>query len=218
MSDRCCRLLGRRLRQLSPFRLADCAGDAAAAVRELGLAPAIFVGYSMGGAIGQLVARDHPDVVSGLVLSGTAQHWQDPRTRRLWRWMGVMGLSLSIAPRAAWSAGFKRQGIPMTPSTAWWLSEMMRHAPRDIAEAGRELGRFDSRPWLSAVQVPAASVITTRDGAVSPSKQRQLAAAIGGPVFEVALDHLGLIPRSEIFNDGLLQALAAVSPREQLAA
>src|SRR5215468_5697635 len=55
---------GRGLRTIAPFRLLDCAGDAVAAVRQLGLAPSIFVGYSMGGAIGQLVARDHRDAVS----------------------------------------------------------------------------------------------------------------------------------------------------------
>src|SRR5947199_10370275 len=72
---------GRGLRQLVPFRLADCAADAAATLRALQLAPALVVGYSMGGAIAQLVARDHPDVVGGLVLSGTAQHWQEPQVR-----------------------------------------------------------------------------------------------------------------------------------------
>ena len=43
--------------------------------------PALVVGYSMGGAIAQLMAREHPEVVEGVVLSGTAQHWQDRRTR-----------------------------------------------------------------------------------------------------------------------------------------
>ena len=37
-----------------PFRLSDCAADAAAILRELGVAPAIVVGYSMGGTIAQL--------------------------------------------------------------------------------------------------------------------------------------------------------------------
>src|SRR5437588_7203371 len=39
---------GRGLRQMAPFRLADCAADAAAALRELDAAPATVVGYSMG--------------------------------------------------------------------------------------------------------------------------------------------------------------------------
>jgi len=83
----------------------------------------------MGGAIGQLVARDHPDVVSGLVLSGTAQHWQDRRTRRIWRAMGLVGLMLALAPRAVWRWGFKRLGLPNDEQTAWAHSELMRHAP-----------------------------------------------------------------------------------------
>lgn len=206
---------GRGLRPMTPFRLTDCAGDAAAAVEQLGLAPAVFVGYSMGGAIAQLIARDHREVVSGLVLSATAQHWQDPETRRLWKWMGVTGLALSVAPRAAWTAGFRHHHVPITPQTAWWLSEMVRNSSRDVAEAGRELGRFDSRPWLGAVDVPAASVITSQDRSVSAHKQRELAAAIGGPVFEVAIDHLQLVSHSGEYNAALLQALAAVSPEHR---
>ncbi len=203
---------GRGLRPLTPFRLADCAGDAAAAVAQLGLGPATFVGYSMGGAVAQLVARDHRDAVSGVVLSGTAQHWRDDETRRLWRLMGVMGLMLSVAPRATWGEGFRRVGVPDSPQTAWWMSEMQRNSARDVAEAGRELGRFDSRPWLGSVDVPAASVITSRDRSVSPSKQRELAAGIGGAVFEVPIDHLQLTSRSGEYNAALLQALEAVGP------
>lgn len=201
---------GRGLRPMAPFRLVDCAADAAAAVRQLGVAPATFVGYSMGGTIAQLIARDHREVVDGLVLSATAQHFQDPETAKTWRWMRAVGLALSVSPRTAWRAGFRQAHIPVTPETAWWLSELMRHSPRDLAEAGRELGRFDSRPWLHSVEVPAASVITSKDRSVAPSKQHELAAAIGASVVEVAIDHLEVTSRAREFNPALLQALATV--------
>ena len=209
---------GRGLRAMTPFRLLDCAGDAAAVVRELGVAPAMFAGYSMGGAIAQLIARDHRDVVSGLVLSGTAQHFQDPETAKIWKWMGTVGTLLSVAPRTAWRAGFRHADIPMSPRTAWWLSELTRHCARDLAEAGRELGRFDSRPWLGAVSVPAAAVITTRDRSVSPRKQHELAAAIGATVFEVPIDHLEVTNRAGEYNPALLQALAALGAAERVKA
>src|SRR5437764_5405742 len=155
---------GRGLRPLVPFRLADCAADAAATLRQLRLTPALVVGYSMGGAIVQLVARDHPDVLGGLVLSGTAQHWREPQVRRVWRAMGAFGLALSLAPRGTWRAGFRRAGLPMSERTAWVQSELLRHSARDIAEAGRELGRFDSRPWLTgSLTAPSAVVMTTQD-------------------------------------------------------
>jgi pimeloyl-ACP methyl ester carboxylesterase len=216
---------GRGLRALTPFRLTDCAGDAAAVLRQLGTGPATVVGYSMGGVIAQLMARDHRDVVGGLVLSGTCQHFRDPQTRRVWRWMGLMGLALGLAPRLTYGAGLRRLRLPLNQRTAWWLAELMRHQSRDVAEAGRELGRFDSRPWLPAMAggnpIPAAMVLTTRDTAVVPSKQRELAAAVNARVFEVGLDHLELVDRAEDYNPALLAAVAAAvaaSPRQDAAA
>jgi 3-oxoadipate enol-lactonase len=201
---------GRGMRALVPFRLADCATDAVAAVRQLGLAPAIFVGYSMGGTIAQLVARDHRDAVSGLVLSGTSQHFQDPENTRLWRLMGGLRVLLSVAPRSAWRAGFKQVGIPASSRTAWWMSELMRNFPRDVAEAGRELGRFDSRPWLHQVDIPAAVVLTSRDRSVPPRNQRELAEAIRATVFEAPIDHLEVTARGDLYNPALLRALESV--------
>ena len=205
---------GRGLRALTPFRLTDCAADAVAVVRELGLAPATFVGYSMGGTIAQLIARDHREAVSAIVLSGTAQHFQDPETVKTLRWMGALKLGLSAAPRGLWRAGFRQAKISYTPRTAWWMSELTRHAARDIAEAGRELGRFDSRPWLGAISVPAATVITSKDRSVSPDKQYELARAIGATVFEVAIDHLEVTARADEYNAQLLRALEAVRSPE----
>jgi pimeloyl-ACP methyl ester carboxylesterase len=205
---------GRGLRPLVPFSLTECAADAAAALRTLGLVPALLVGYSMGGAIAQLVARDHPDVVEGVVLSATAQHWQDPETRRVWRAMGLLGLSLSLAPRWFWRAGFRRVGLPENERTVWVQSELMRHSARDIAEAGRELARFDSRPWLGSLRPPVAVVVTSRDEAVPVPKQRELAAAAGGPMFEVPIRHLDVVTRASEYNPVLIQALGAVRSRD----
>ncbi|MGA9859953.1 MAG: alpha/beta fold hydrolase [Solirubrobacteraceae bacterium] len=209
---------GRGLRAMESFRLADCAADAAAVLRQLEVAPATVVGYSMGGTIAQLMARDHRDVVSGLVLSGTCQHFQDPDTRKLWKWMGIVGTLLGLAPRGFYRAGFKKSGIPVNELSAWMLSELMRHQSRDVAEAGRELGRFDSRPWLGSVQVPASMVLTARDTMVAPGKQRELADAVGATVFEAPIDHLELIDRAGEYNPALISALGAVRTPEAVAA
>ena len=206
---------GRGLRPLVPFRLVDCADDAAGALRHLGVAPAVIVGYSMGGTIAQLIARDHPDVVRGLVLSGTSQHFQEPRSQRTFRTMGAFGLMLSLAPRATWRRGFERIGLPESEQTAWLQSELTRHSARDIAEAGRELGRFDSRPWLGSVRAPAAVVITTHDDAVPPRNQRELAQALRAHVFEAPINHLEVISRAREYNPALLEAIASVRSRDE---
>ncbi len=204
---------GRGIRSFERFRLADCAADAAALLRELGTGPAVAVGYSMGGTIAQLMARDHPDVVAGIVLSGTSQHFQDEATRRAWKWMWLLRVLLSAAPRRTYASGFRRLGIATDEHGAWWLSEMLRSDARAVAEAGRELGRFDSRPWLRSVSVPSAVVVTAHDRSVSPFNQRELAQALDAEVLETPIDHLEVTDRADEYNPALLQAVAAVARR-----
>jgi 3-oxoadipate enol-lactonase len=201
---------GRGLRPLEPFRLLDCAADAAAVMREVGVAPAIVYGYSMGGAIAQLVARDHPDVVAALVLSGTAQHWREDELKRAWRAMPLVGLSL--APGSGWRVALKRAGFRAGPTMSWLHSEMTRHSARAIAEAGKELGRFDSRPWLGPFPFPTAVLVTTEDDAVPAAKQYELATATAAEIFEAPVRHLdvGAIAReapTRIYNEALLETL-----------
>ena len=201
---------GRGLRPLEPFRLTDCAADAAGVLRTLGVAPAIVVGYSMGGAIAQLVAHEHPDVVSGLICSGTAQHWQEQELRRTWRTMPLLGLGLSLMPSQLWGAGFKRAGFDDGPRAAWLKSELLRHSARNVAQAGAELGRFDSRPWLRPLSVPSAVVLTSRDEAVSPRKQQELADALKAEVFDAPIRHMQVTTAGEKYNRPLLDAIEFV--------
>jgi 3-oxoadipate enol-lactonase len=210
---------GRGPRPLVPFRLIDCAADAAAVMRALGVAPAIVYGYSMGGAIAQLIARDHPDVVSGLVLSGTAQHWQEEQLRRSWRAMPFVGFGLSVAPGRGWQVALKRAGFRPGPKMTWVHSEMTRHSARSIAEAGRELGRFDSRPWLRPLPFPTAVVLTSEDDAVPPAKQHELVAATQARVFEAPVRHLEVAAMAgedsaRRYNPALLEALQYVRTAE----
>ncbi|MGH9061235.1 MAG: alpha/beta fold hydrolase, partial [Acidimicrobiales bacterium] len=165
---------GRGLRSLEPFRLTDCAADAAAVMDTLGCGPALVVGYSMGGPIAQLMARDHPASVAGLVLCATSQEWRDLRLRLFWSAMGLIRLLLAVLPHTLWPRLLRTMGLPDGPEATWAAAELTRGNARDLAEAGRELGRFDSRPWAARITQPAAVVLTTRDTAVAPAKQRAL--------------------------------------------
>jgi 3-oxoadipate enol-lactonase len=209
---------GRGLRADEPFTLAGCASDAAALVRELGCGPVIAVGYSMGGPVASLMARDHPDTVAALVLCATSREWQDPRMKLLWNGMGVLRLLLGTFPHQSWRWGLRRAGFPDSPITSWVAAELSRGSARDIAEAGRELGRFDSRTWIKQLNLPSAVVVTTRDTAVPPRKQYELAESLGAPTFEIACDHSGVTVKGEQFSHVLLSALGSVSERAGAAA
>jgi 3-oxoadipate enol-lactonase len=198
---------GRGLRPIEKFRLTDCAADVAGVLRTLEVAPAAIVGYSMGGTIAQLITRDHPDVVSGVILSGTSQTFQDPALRRYWITMTLLGLGLALFPVRFWSVGMRRSGIPEGPRSAWVQSELMRHSARDVAEAGRELAKFDSREWLHRLDIPAAVVLTSRDDMVPPRRQRELADALEAEVFDAPIRHMQVTTAGRKYNGPLLDAL-----------
>jgi pimeloyl-ACP methyl ester carboxylesterase len=201
---------GRGLRTPQRFRLTHCADDAAAVIRREGIERAVVVGYSMGGAIGCLLARDHPDLVAGLVLCATAPDWQEPRMRRGWHLMGLVRLELGLFPNAAWRAGLRALGLPDEAGTTWAAAELSRGSARDISEAGRELGRFDGRPWLGSLRLPRAVIVTVEDDLVPPRKQRELAALLSVPPREVPGTHLAVINRAEEFGAALLETLSEV--------
>ena len=206
---------GRGIRSHDPFRLTDCAADAAALLRQLDLAPALVVGYSMGGPIAQLMARDHADTVAGMVLCATSSQWKDFRQRVLWRGMAFVRLWLGLAPDFAWRNGLRLAGFPDHPVTVWTTSELTRGASVDLAEAGRELSNWDSRAWLEDLDVPSAVVVTTKDAGVPPAHQRELARLLRAPTFDVDADHGAAISSHRVFNRQLIAALAAVGDEKR---
>src|SRR5215210_3280231 len=209
---------GRGLRSPEPFSLKDCADDAAALLAHLQIPPAVVVGYSMGGPIASLLARDHPQWVSGLVLGATAMDWSGRRMRAFWRTMAALRLLMGMAPEGIWRRGLKAAGFPESPITTWTAAELSRGNSVDIAEAGRELGRYDSSAWIAGLDAPGAVIVTSQDTAVPPSKQRALAAAMSAPTFEVRGDHSSVITRAEEFNAQLLRALDVVRDPRSAAA
>jgi pimeloyl-ACP methyl ester carboxylesterase len=201
---------GRGIRSPDPFTLKDCADDAAALLAHLRVQPVMAVGYSMGGPIASLLARDHPRLVAGLVLGATAMDWSGRRMRTFWRTMAALRLALGLAPERLWQRGLKAAGFPPSAVTTWVAAELSRGSSIDIAEAGRELGRYDATSWIAGIEAPRAVIVTTKDTAVPTPRQRALAAAMGAPVFEVHGDHSAVIVRADEFNTQLLTALDAV--------
>ena len=132
--------------------------------------------------------------------------------------MAAFGLMLSLAPRDTWRGACGASACAAVAQTVWAQSELMRHSARDVAEAGRELGRFDSRPWLAPVRMPAAVVLTTRDRAVRRTSSASWRRPPRRRVFEAPVDHLELISRARNYNPALLEAMAAVGGGEPVQA
>ena len=196
---------GRGIRADRAVRLADCADDAAAALEVLEIDQAIVVGYSMGGPIAQLVWHRHRDQVGGLVLCATAHRFRGVEPVR------DLGPSLLQRLRAGATAPARRGRLDRD-LRRWLQSELALTDRRRAMQAGFSLARYDAGRWIGDIDVPHAVVITTRDAAVVPARQRRLVAALPNPsVHEAAIDHTGCVTRPAIFVPALVDAIEAVS-------
>jgi len=208
---------GRGVRSRRPFRLEDCADDAAAVAAELG-GPVVAVGYSMGGLVAQLLWRRHRGAVAGLVLSSTGRSLSGSTFNDRAYFGGLLGLSVAsrLAPppvRDHVAATLARRRLVGSPVAEWGLQELTRNDASAVLEAGWALGRFRSHGWVGGVDVPTAVVVTTEDQVVPPDRQRRLAAAIpGAVVVEVDGDHGACVNDPDRYLPALLRACRSAAP------
>ncbi len=209
---------GRGLRTGTTFELEDCADDAVAIAAAFGVDRFIPVGYSMGGPIASLVWRRHRSVVQGLVLCATSRHFADTRRRRALFSMlnGTSALATSTPLRAigqlsstAWSRRLERRG-----DAPWTVEQVLLHDWTQILQAGRAIGKFDSRDWVGDIDVPTAVLASLADEIVPTQRQLELARAVpGASLHLVAGGHTACTDRSGRFASILLDACHSVVER-----
>jgi 3-oxoadipate enol-lactonase len=206
---------GEGIRSRRPFRLSDCADDVVALADLLGIDRFVPVGYSMGGAIAQLLWRRHPRRLSGIVLCATATTFNGTATEQV-NFLSLGGLAalarLTPAPvRQSLAARYRRDRH--ADWAQWARDQSSRSDWRAVLEAGAALGRFRSDSWITGVDVPAAVVVTTRDSTVPVGRQRQLARLLPDPaVFSVDAGHDAVVAAPE-FAATLVAAIGSVVAR-----
>ena len=168
---------GQGIRSRSSFRLEDCADDVVALADTLGINTFIPVGYSMGGTIAQLIWKQHEHSVNGLVLCSTAPIFAKSREERL-GFLGLTGLATIARFTPTQTVDWITEQVYLQRKAEgldqWALEEMSGHDWRQILEAGKEIGSFNSLKWLSEVDVPTSVVITTQDQVIPPERQQRL--------------------------------------------
>jgi len=213
---------GRGLRTRLPFRLGDCADDAAVIATELGVDRFIPVGYSMGGPVAQLVWRRHPERVQGLVLCATAAYFAGRRNERV-SFLGLAGLAGLARLTPPQAKSWLTQQLYLQRRTDQWepwaSEELSRHDWRMVLEAGGSLGRFSSSGWIGEIDVPTAVVVTTADRVVPPRRQLRLAEGIpGARIVRVNADHTAVVSKPHKFVPALMAACLQVATRSSNAA
>ena len=213
---------GRGLRLDCHFELEDVADDAAALIDALGVGPVIAVGYSMGGPVGMLLARRHPQLVKALVMQATALEWCSSVVDRVrWKTARIIGPLLRSFAYQRWLTHGIRRVLGARHSlqsyVPWLSGEMRRNDAVSIVQAGQALSRYDAREWVAELDVPAAQLITTRDHLVRPRKQYALAKALHADVRELDADHLSAWERPEEFAALTVELVELVAAKAEFA-
>ncbi|ARJ69316.1 3-oxoadipate enol-lactonase [Paracoccus contaminans] len=169
-----------------PCSIELLADDAAALIEHLGLGPAVFVGLSIGGLIGQALALRRPELLAGLVISnsaaklGDAASWQDRIDR-----VQQGGLpAIAEATMERWfSPDFRAGG-----SDRLWARMLARQPAGGYGALCRALAAADLRGAVPALRLPVQVIAGAHDGAAPPEIVRATAGLIPGARFALIED------------------------------
>ena len=166
------------------YSVEQMAGDVLRLMDRLGISSAHLVGHSTGGAIGQVIAQDHPDRLQSLVLSAT---WPgpDPYFRRLFE---SRKQTLRASGIEAYLAG---SALMLAPP--WWISandallaEQHRvaaaaAAPVEVIESRIDaIVAFDRRARMREIRLPTLVVVAADDVITPLFYSRELADGVPG--------------------------------------
>ena len=125
-------------RPATGYGLPDLAADLLAFVDALGLPQAVIVGHSMGSAVAQRFAIDHPERSAGLVLVGASPT-----------------LGGSTATRAFWDSTISQLTDPVDPALVRGMTERMLVqpvSPAFVEAAVREGSKVPAFVWKAAFE------------------------------------------------------------------
>ncbi len=205
---------GRGVRSDSSFDLAHCADDAVAILDALEIERAVVIGYSLGGAIAQIMANDHQHRCEALVLMATASTFAESRREAAqFSFLDQSARAMRRLPPRPRDVAFRRiTGVACRRYPPWILDTVRAANPVTLLEAGAQLGRFSGSTRSKNIGSPCAVVVTSADTVVSPARQHSLARLVNATeVIEVDADHDLPIRNDPRFADALARAVDAVA-------
>jgi 3-oxoadipate enol-lactonase len=198
-----------------PYAIDDLAGDVLRLLDDHDVSRAHFVGLSLGGMVGQLIAAQHPGRAERLVLLCTTAHYAD---RQSWhdraatvRAGGMEAVADPVVDR--WlTADYRHEHPEETDRVRQMLVSI---DPEGYAGCCEAIAAMDLRAGLAQIQAPTLVLAGAQDPAVPPQQLRELAAAIPGSRFVIVPGaHVPTFEHPDTISRLLLEHL--VSPGQRL--
>ncbi len=187
------------------YKLDRFADDLIGLIEALGIAPVHYVGTSLGGYIGQVIALRRPDLLRSLALCHTASVSSIPARVRQSRLRALADKSMM---HYAHLVAGQALAAHIRPAVHEWFCEMLaendRAAYRQVFEEA--LGRFDLRKQVGAIRLPTLVLIGELDRVIPPAGGRQTARLIPGArvVAIRGVGHASYVEQPQAFNDAVL--------------
>lgn len=197
-----------------PYTLEQLAEDACALLAALAISRTHFVGLSMGGMIGQLLALTHPEVVRSLVLCDTSSR-VPAEARPVWeeriRTTEAQGMAPHVEPTIGrwFTPGF----VAAHPERVEPVRAMIR-TTRSQGYIGccHAIQRLDLTDRLEGIRAPTLVVVGEEDPGTPVAASRAIQERIPGAELVVlkSASHLSNLEQPEAFNRALLGFLERV--------
>jgi 3-oxoadipate enol-lactonase len=193
------------------YSLGELATDVIKLLDHLSIERTAFVGISLGGMIGQVLALTASDRLSALVLSATGSEANeamkagfDVRIEAVC----LKGLESQVEPTLArW---FNREFLQSAPRTAAWVADLIRAtSPDGFIGCCRALQNLNVTERLKEIRVPTLLIPSENDQGFPPALAESIRERIQGSRLQTlkGAAHLGIVEQAHSFNEILLPFL-----------
>lgn len=192
-----------------PYTMSGLADDVVQLADELGLDRFALVGLSIGGAIGQVLALEHPDRLASLVLCCTVPRFGDPAG---WIDRAAQVRSSGMATLAEPTRGrwFTEEFRDRRPDEVERLIGMITSTPVEgYAGCCEALAGFDVWSQLDTLAAPTRVIAGDRDPSATLPDVQEMSERIPGADLVVldGVSHIANVAAPERFNDAVREHL-----------
>lgn len=172
------RCAGKSDKPSAPFAIEGVAREARGLLRELGIARARVLGFSMGGMIAMRLALASPELVERLIIVASAPSFRGPypvsqEVRSLLRRTDVSPELLAQVYRVC-VGSIHRQKVPVGEYIAFRLSDPTPQPAEAYLQQLDAIESFDMVGEVEAIDVPADVVVGEEDALIPPDNARWL--------------------------------------------
>jgi 3-oxoadipate enol-lactonase len=194
------------------YSLEQLAEDARALLQALGIARTHFIGLSMGGFIGQILALKYPEMLQSLVLCDTTSR-VPPEAKPVWderiRVAQAQGMEPHVEPTIGrWFTG---RFPERRPDMVDRVRAMIRATkPAGYIGCCHAIAALDLTDRLQAIAVPTLVIVGEEDPGTPVAASRAIHERIKGSelVILTSASHLSNMEQTEAFNRAVTTFLA----------